>query len=78
MADRSYDTPAAFKTALEARLRKAAQARGEGLSRARQLLVFDRLLARVFAELGDRVILKGGLVLEHRLEISIRVQCITT
>jgi hypothetical protein len=31
-------------------------------------LVFDRFLARVVAVLGDAVLLKGGLVLELRLE----------
>lgn len=29
--------------------------------------VFDRLLARVFSRLGERVIAKGGLILELRL-----------
>ena len=37
------------------------------MARFRQILVFDRFLARVFAEFGDRVIVKGGVVLEFRL-----------
>lgn len=41
---------------------------GAGVARRRQLLVFDRFLARVSAELGDAAMLKGGLVLELRLE----------
>lgn len=38
------------------------------IGRKRQLLVFDRFLARVSATLGHAATLKGGLVLEHRLE----------
>lgn len=61
-----YATPAAFKEALEARLR-AASAGGEAFARRRQRLVFDRFLARVDRLLGDSATLKGGLVLELRL-----------
>lgn len=38
------------------------------LARKRQLLVFDRFLARIVAVLGDAATLKGGLALELRLE----------
>lgn len=38
------------------------------MGRFRQILVFDRFLARVFAHFGDRAIAKGGVVLELRLE----------
>jgi predicted nucleotidyltransferase component of viral defense system len=64
---RLYSSPEAFKQALEQRLRAAAQT-GAQLARRRQLLVFDRLLARIAAAFGDTAILKGGLVLELRLE----------
>ncbi|OGQ88151.1 MAG: hypothetical protein A2289_24360 [Deltaproteobacteria bacterium RIFOXYA12_FULL_58_15] len=67
MTARTYKTPAAFKTALEQRL-KQTSAGGADLNRRRQLLVFDRFLARVTQTLGEAVILKGGLVLELRLE----------
>lgn len=60
-----YRSPLAFKSALEARIRAAA---GGRIGRFRQLLVFDRFLARVFTLLGERVVLKGGVVLELRLE----------
>lgn len=63
---RRYATPAAFKQALEQRL-KSSSASGIELARRRQLLVFDRFLARVAEVAGDAVILKGGLVLELRL-----------
>jgi hypothetical protein len=63
-----YATPAAFKQALEQRLRNASSLERVDLARRRQLLVFERFLARVFARLGERVWLKGGLVLEFRLK----------
>ncbi len=67
MTTRRYITAAAFKQALEQRLRTATLA-GTGLARRRQLLIFDRFLARVFIELGETVTLKGGLAVELRLE----------
>jgi hypothetical protein len=67
MSVRTYQTPAAFKSALEQRLKQASNG-GADLNRRRQLLIFDRFLARVTQALGDAVILKGGLVLELRLE----------
>ena len=62
-----YATPAAFKQALEQRLRGMSST-GVDFARRRQLLVFDRFLARVMILFGDAVILKGGLALELRLE----------
>ncbi len=67
MTVRSYASPEAFKQAVEQRLRAAAT-RGRGFARRRQLLVFDRLLARIVVGFGDAVVLKGGLALELRLE----------
>ena len=46
MKPRKYDTPAAFKRALEDRL-KAGSTSGVDFARRRQLLVFDRFLARM-------------------------------
>jgi len=66
MPPRSYATPEAFKQALEKRIRAAAG--GSGMGRFRQVLVFDRFLARVFHHYGERAIVKGGVVLELRLE----------
>lgn len=63
---RRYATPLAFKQALEQRI-KSSSTTGVDFARRRQLLVFDRFLARVAAVVGDAVILKGGLVLEIRL-----------
>jgi len=38
------------------------------MARFRQVLVFDRFLARLFHHFGQRAIVKGGVVLELRLE----------
>lgn len=67
MTPRAYASPEAFKQALEQRLRSSTKT-GAEFARRRQLLVFDRFLARVVAVLGDAATLKGGLVLELRLE----------
>jgi hypothetical protein len=64
---RKYDTAAGFRAALEQRLRNLS-ASGGAFARRRQLLVFDRLLARVDRVLADAAMLKGGLALEVRLE----------
>ena len=62
-----YATAAAFKQAVETRLRSTSSS-GTDFARRRQLLVFDRFLARITRELGDSVILKGGLVVELRVD----------
>jgi hypothetical protein len=67
MTVRTYSSPQAFKEAVEQRLRTASK-NGVDFARRRQLLVFDRFLARLVAVLRDAVLLKGGLVLELRLD----------
>jgi hypothetical protein len=67
MATRTYESAGTFKQALEQRLRTTSR-NGVDFSRRRQLLVFDRFLARTVAVFGDAVLLKGGLALEIRLE----------
>ncbi len=62
-----YSSPEAFKSALEQRLRNLAERDGRDLVRLRQLVVFDRFLARVFRQFGESMVLKGGLALETRL-----------
>jgi predicted nucleotidyltransferase component of viral defense system len=64
---REYRTAAAFKQALERRLRTASTS-GIDFARRRQLVVFDRFLARIALEFGDAVTLKGGLAVELRIE----------
>lgn len=64
---REYRTAAAFKQALEQRLRTTSTS-GTDFARRRQLLVFNRFLARITLELGGAVTLKGGLAIELRIE----------
>ncbi len=59
MTPRRCSSPEAFKQALEQRLRASATS-GAELARRRQLLVFDRFLARIVAVLGDAATLKGA------------------
>ncbi len=62
-----YGSPAAFRMAVESRLRAEVARKGMGSQRLRQLLAFDRFLARLFNAFQDAILLKGGLVLEMRL-----------
>lgn len=64
---KKYASPAAFKVALEDRLKKRAAQRGVALNRMRQRFVMERFLARVVRALGRAATLKGGLALELRL-----------
>jgi predicted nucleotidyltransferase component of viral defense system len=66
MTPRRYDSPEAFKQSLEHRLRELVP--GAMLARKRQVLVFDRLLARLVDEFGSAAVVKGGFALELRLE----------
>ena len=51
-----YKTPVAFKSALEHRLKQEQARVGRDLQRIRQLLIFDRFLARIMEEFGDAVV----------------------
>lgn len=62
---RRYSSAPDFKQALEERLRRNAT--GGVTQRRRQLLVFQRCLARFLPGLGRSLVLKGGLALEIRL-----------
>ena len=68
MAKSHFETPLAFKQSLEQRLRDKAATTRTGLNRLRQVLVYERFLARVFEVFGDDAVLKGGIVMELRLE----------
>jgi hypothetical protein len=67
MSVRRYLTGDAFRNALEQRLRRNAS-HGDDFNRRRQLLVFHRFLARASQVFADAITLKGGLVLELRLQ----------
>lgn len=64
---RSFANPLAFKTSIEARIKRRAQERRTTVTRERMLLIFDRFLARIQAKFPDVATLKGGLALELRL-----------
>ena len=54
----TYASPPAFKQALEQRL-KSSSSSGVDFARRRQLLVFDRFLARIVAIFGTAALLKA-------------------
>jgi predicted nucleotidyltransferase component of viral defense system len=62
-----YRDAAAFRQALEQRLRARAGADGARLARDRKRVAFDRLLARLNETAPDRWLLKGGYALDLRL-----------
>jgi hypothetical protein len=61
-----YATPAAFRDAIEDRIRSQA-AGGADPMRIRQHIVFERLLARLVHQRPGDWVLKGGVALEVRL-----------
>jgi predicted nucleotidyltransferase component of viral defense system len=67
---RLYATAAAFRAALETRLKTIAQDEGTDLQRLRRQVSFDRLLARFFAERNAPWLLKGGYAMELRLRTA--------
>ena len=67
-----YDTPFAFRMALEERLRNISERQGIDLLRLRRRVAFERLLARLFAGAEPPWLLKGGYALELRLAFQAR------
>lgn len=70
---REYATPAAFRTAVEARLRERAHHLSAPTYMVRRQAALERLLARLSKVAPDRWALKGGLALEARLGDRARV-----
>jgi len=62
-----YGSAAAFRQALEERLRSRAEETGVALQRLRTRVAMDRLLARLFLVGDEPWLLKGGYALELRL-----------
>ncbi len=62
-----YESSAAFRRALEDRLRQQAVRSGTPLVRLRKMVAFERFLARLVAAQPDAWVLKGGLALQLRL-----------
>jgi Nucleotidyl transferase AbiEii toxin, Type IV TA system len=67
---RRYATSAAFRVALETRLKTISAEEGTDLQRLRRQVSFDRLLARFFAERNAPWLLKGGYAMELRLRAA--------
>jgi len=67
-----YESAAAFREALEARLLTRSHESGVALGRLRKTVVFDRLLARLIVVAPHRWVLKGALALDFRLGLRSR------
>lgn len=70
---REYATPAAFRAAVEARLRERARRLSAPAYVVRRQAALDRLLVRLTSVAPGRWALKGGLALETRLGERARV-----
>jgi hypothetical protein len=67
-----YESGAAFRRALEDRLRTMSLETGVPLVRLRKMVAFDRFLSRLFTHGSDQWVVKGGFALQLRLGISAR------
>jgi len=67
-----YETPEAFRTALEQRLKNEAEASGRALLRLRKRVAFERFLARLATSESSGWVLKGAFALELRLGLRTR------
>ncbi len=69
---RSYSNGAAFRQALETRLRSIAQERGVQIQGVRLKIAIERLLARLFHDANPPWLLKGGYAMELRFRPKAR------
>ena len=67
-----YATAAAFRQALDDRLKSEAESTGIGVSRLRKRVAFELLLRRLLTLAPDRWVLKGALALDFRLPMGTR------
>lgn len=67
-----YATAAAFRAALDQRLKTEAAATGLGLSRLRKRVAFELFLRRLVEVAPKRWVLKGALALDFRLNVPTR------
>jgi predicted nucleotidyltransferase component of viral defense system len=65
-----YGTAAAFRMALESRLKNLATEQSVDVQRLRRQVSFDRLLCRLFHESRVNWILKGGYAMELRMDVA--------
>jgi hypothetical protein len=64
MIARKYNTPEAFRQAVDQRLRNDAQEANVTLDHRRQFFVYERFIARLSKVLGNGFIIAGGVALE--------------
>jgi len=62
-----YESSAAFRRAMEERLRRQSLTSGVPLVRLRKMVAFERFLARLVTAQPEAWVLKGGLALQFRL-----------
>ncbi|CAN5858718.1 hypothetical protein BH20GEM1_BH20GEM1_00730 [soil metagenome] len=62
-----YETAAAFRAALEARLAHRSANSGEAIGRLRKRVVFERFLSRLQKSVPGKWVLKGALAIEYRI-----------
>ncbi len=67
-----YQDAHAFRTALEARLRRQSTTTGIPLLRLRKMVVFERFLSRLMSAQPNYWVLKGGVALQWRLGSRVR------
>jgi predicted nucleotidyltransferase component of viral defense system len=67
-----YTNAAAFRQALEQRLKNESAATGHSLARLRKRVAFELFLRRLLAVAPDRWVLKGALALDFRLGVTTR------
>jgi hypothetical protein len=67
-----YATPAAFRVALDQRLKTEAERTGVTTTRLRKRVAFELFLRRLVAVAPDRWVLKGAFALDLRLGVATR------
>jgi hypothetical protein len=67
-----YTSAAAFRQALDQRLKNEAANSGLGVGRLRKRVAFELFLRRLLAVAPDRWVLKGALALDFRLAVTTR------
>jgi predicted nucleotidyltransferase component of viral defense system len=67
-----YESAAAFRQALDDRLKTEASNTGLGLARLRKRVAFELFLRRLVTVAPDRWVLKGALALDFRLDAASR------
>jgi predicted nucleotidyltransferase component of viral defense system len=67
-----YATPAAFRTALDQRLKTEAEHTGIALGRLRKRITFELFLRRLVKVAPSRWVLKGAFALDLRLDVATR------